>query len=59
MRRRYSDFEWLRNELERDSKVSREPAKYILAIITEYASFVDCGAPTAWQGMETTNALPR
>lgn len=22
MRRRYSDFEWLRNELERDSKVS-------------------------------------
>ncbi|XP_078236853.1 sorting nexin-12 isoform X1 [Pogona vitticeps] len=24
VRRRYSDFEWLKNELERDSKVSRE-----------------------------------
>lgn len=28
VRRRYSDFEWLRNELERDSKV------YLLLIVT-------------------------
>lgn len=27
VRRRYSDFEWLRNELERDSKVSNNPKK--------------------------------
>jgi hypothetical protein len=27
VRRRYSDFEWLRNELERDSKVRQKEVK--------------------------------
>ena len=60
VRRRYSDFEWLRNELERDSKVRCLIDHFIMVFLNSLSSinfFIDCGAPPAFKGTETTNAL--
>lgn len=38
VRRRYSDFEWLRNELERDSKVKMTIKKEMTVDFTEFSS---------------------
>lgn len=61
MRRRYSDFEWLRNELERDSKVSQVKLNLESDGITpkHFHYLVDCGATAAGKSLEATNAFPR
>ena len=45
VRRRYSDFEWLRNELERDSKVRRVECEYQCFVLNLHLP-QDCCAST-------------
>lgn len=71
VRRRYSDFEWLKNELERDSKVSAreglvEVAFLCLLPLSQQgypglisALSLDCSAATAWKSLETPASFPR
>ena len=45
VRRRYSDFEWLRTELERDSKVSSVLCNYYVYTSLHYGKFSLNGIP--------------
>ncbi len=50
VRRRYSDFEWLRSELERDSKVSINIDIVINKIVyCSVVHIIDCGSTATWK----------
>jgi hypothetical protein len=64
VRRRYSDFEWLRNELERDSKVGMshnlmQLTAEVIKPINHHISIADCCSAIAFQSLETTDAIPK
>ena len=56
VRRRYSDFEWLRKELERDSKVRRDELFFAVRAEVSLRSTSDRRATTAEQGVEQTGS---
>lgn len=63
VRRRYSDFEWLRNELERDSKVkiklNIDRMTMIEWLTGAVLNLLDCRSTAAFKGLETPDAIPR
>lgn len=56
VRRRYSDFEWLRSELERDSKV-KVRVKFTVFQEIQHLSLTDSGASFARKGYKETTSI--